>query len=622
MSAKQPPQSSTPFYLEMDSGPVFAFFHPGSAALRQRAVLLCPPFGWDDMCSYRSRRDWAEQLALGGYPTLRLDLPGSGDSAGGPSDPHQLDAWTRALTSASQWLLENTPALQVTAIGIGLGGMVAYRACMEGAPITELVLWNVPSRGRTLVRELRAFSAMEVAYIPDPASADVEVEQRRPQDGAIVTNGYLLSAETVADLEALELTELEAGSLPARRALLLGRDGLKADKRLREVLERSDVAVTVQDGAGYGAMMIEPQDARPPTAVFALVDSWLGEGETQAPDRDASIGAEATPPATAAAISTRKDIQLSCDGVEMRETPVYMHGPDGLLFGILTEPLGERRELCAVLMNAGPQRRTGPNRMWVEIARRWAAQGVPTLRFDLSGMGDSDGDAASLVHVASLYARAYIGQARVALDMLGERGLPDRFLILGLCAGAYWSTHAALEDERIGTVVMLNPRTLIWDSWVYGVRRTRELRKQLLMSSTWRKALRGELTLARHLETARALASRAKSRPRELRGRVTGPASRAGRGNAMSEILDRLRDRDQRVLLLFTGSEPLHRELTAMGVLEDLARWSNLRLAIRGNSADTHTLTPLWLQRQVHELVDQALEEELGRTAAIQGKAA
>ena len=37
------------------------------------------------MCSYRSRREWAERLALAGYPTLRFDLPGSGDSAGAPS---------------------------------------------------------------------------------------------------------------------------------------------------------------------------------------------------------------------------------------------------------------------------------------------------------------------------------------------------------------------------------------------------------------------------------------------------------------------------------------------------------------------------------------------------------
>jgi alpha/beta superfamily hydrolase len=31
--------------------------------------------------------------------------------------------------------------------------------------------------------------------------------------------------------------------------------------------------------------------------------------------------------------------------------------------------------------------------MWVEASRRWAALGVATLRIDLEGIGDADGDA-------------------------------------------------------------------------------------------------------------------------------------------------------------------------------------------------------------------------------------
>jgi pimeloyl-ACP methyl ester carboxylesterase len=250
----------------------------------------------------------------------------------------------------------------------------------------------------------------------------------------------------------------------------------------------------------------------------------------------------------------------------------------------------------------------------VEIARRWAARGVPTLRLDLAGIGDSDGDTAALVRVASLYAPAYVGQVRAALDMLSTRGLPSRFVALGLCSGAYWSTQTALEDERIGTVIMLNPRSLIWDEWVYALRRTRELRKSMLTGSTWRKLLRGEVTPARHLETARALTSRFARSPQRIRERLTGSQRETfDRGEALAQIFDRLSDRDQRVLLVFTGSEPLHRELAAKGLLDHLERLPNLELAILGTSADTHTLTPLWLQRQVHELVDRALEGELRR---------
>ncbi len=597
-------------------------------------MLLCPPFGWEDMCSYRSRRDWAEHLARAGYPALRLDLPGSGDSAGGPSDPDRLEAWTRAAAGAARWLRQVSDAREVVAIGIGLGGMVACRAALQGAPIEELVLWQVPARGRALVRELRAFAALEVAYIPDPDRHEPAAEPQPLEDGALVANGYLLSADTVADLQRLDLASAAPGARGPRRALLLGRDGLKLDERLRDALERTGTTVAVADGPGFGEMTLEPQEARPPTAVFELVDRWLREGDASAaggpsiaphtastdpacPAPDASrAGAQTEAPSR---VGTQDELHLSHAGVELRERPITVEAPEGPLFGILTEPLGERTGLAAVLVNAGAQRHIGPNRMWVEIARRWAARGVPTLRFDLGGIGDSDGDAAALAHVAGIYKPAYGPQLHAALATLGGRGLPERFVVLGLCAGGYWSIHAALEDERVRLAILLNTRSLIWDEGVYGVRRARELRERLLLGSTWRKALHGELDLARHLETARALAGRATRVPRRLRARLgadtqdADPPDSLDRTTELAHMFERLQARDQHALLLFTGREPLHRELAERGLLARMASWPNVEIAIRGTSADTHTLTPLWLQRQVHELVDRALEQELAR---------
>jgi alpha-beta hydrolase superfamily lysophospholipase len=604
-------------YLGADFPPVFAAFHASAGPHRRRAVLLCPPFGWEDMCSYRSRRDWAERLAEAGFSTLRFDLPGSGDSAGGPGDPAQLETWTSATAGAARWLADASGATSIVAIGIGLGGIVACLAALEGAPIEELVLWSVPARGRALVRELRAFSALEVAYIPDADGGDVAAQPEPLQAGALVANGYLMSAQTVAALQQLDLEQIPRSSRAPERALLLGRDGLRVDERLRATLARDGAQVTVADGPGYGAMTVEPQDARPPLHAFELVDAWLQAGEETTRQSDQRRRHTPSDAGAITPVPAHDELHLSSCGVEVRERPLTIEAPDGPLFGILTEPLGAHGELCAVLVNAGAQRRTGPNRMWVEIARRWAARGVPTLRFDLAGIGDSDGDAAALAQVATIYAQTYGRQAHAALDALDARGLPPRFIVLGLCAGAYWSLQTALADERIGTVAMLNPRSLIWDEGIYGVRRARELRERLLLASTWRKAVRGELNLARHLETARALAVRASSSPRSVKARISGSTQApVDRTTALAGIFDTLGDRGQLALLLFTGGEPLHQELVTRGLLERSSSWPNLEIAIRGTSADTHTLTPMWLQRQVHELVDAALERELARLSS------
>ena len=677
---RTPPAAQAPryMYLHGDGHSTFAVYHPAGEVSRRRAVLLCPPFGWEDMCSYRSRRDWAEALASAGFAALRFDLPGSGDSAGEPTDAGCLEAWTHATDTAARWLAQASGASHVVAVGIGLGGLVACRAALRGAPIDELALWHVPARGRALVRELRAFAALEVAYIPDANDGSSAPEPQPLEDGALLANGYLMSAETTTQLEALDLTRMFAPSRdePAAsageqatdaehatgaagtehatsatsanrpiplRTLLLGRDGLKVDERLRQVLEQAGTTVSVADGPGYATMMLEPQEASPPLEVFALVQAWLEQGEdgddtsrddtsgddtsrndaggeeTNAPTRPGT-GVERRHEANVqrAPIVTDGELRLTYADSELREQVLAIEGPDGPVLGILTEPLGGHVEMCALLINAGAQRRTGPNRMWVQIARRWAARGVPTLRFDLSGIGDSDGDAAALVLVASIYKAAYGLEARAALDALAARGLPQRFVVLGLCAGGYWSLQTALADERVRAAILLNPRSLIWDEGIYGARRVRELRERLFLVSTWRKALRGELTLARHLETARALARRAARGSSTVRARLgaTEQSESLDRTTALAGIFDSLGERDQRALLLFTGAEPLHRELASRGLLAQAERWPSVRFVIRGTSADTHTLTPLWLQRQVHELVDGVLEQELARVPA------
>ena len=52
------------------------------------------------------------------------------------------------------------------------------------------------------------------------------------------------------------------------------------------------------------------------------------------------------------------------------------------------------------------------------------------------------------------------------------------------------------------------------------------------------------------------------------------------------------------------------------GLFDRLDRWPNLELLTIGTaSVETHGLSPLWLQRQVHELVDAVLDRELGQVS-------
>src|SRR5581483_6724610 len=114
-------EHGVPWYLPLDPHPALVFVHlPRMAPYRATGVVICPPFGWEEVCSYRARRTWAQTLARAGFPTVRLDLPGTGDSAGSPRSAGLLELWTGALHSTAAWLRTVSGCERVAAIGIGL----------------------------------------------------------------------------------------------------------------------------------------------------------------------------------------------------------------------------------------------------------------------------------------------------------------------------------------------------------------------------------------------------------------------------------------------------------------------------------------------------------------------
>jgi alpha-beta hydrolase superfamily lysophospholipase len=592
MTAIPPAQ---PLYLGLDPSPAFALFH-ATAGPAATAVLLCPPFGWEDMTSYRGRRDWAEQLGAAGFPALRIDLPATGDSAGAWDDPGLLDAWTEAVDAGARWLRARTGCVRVAVVGIGLGGFVACRAAGAGAAIDDLVLWGVPAQGRTLVRELRAFGRLAASR----RQAEGAPEEPSPADGAIAAGGYVLSGPTRRALEGVDLTTLPPLVGPAPRALLLERDRVAPDAALVAALEAAGAEVAVAPGPGYAEMVMgDMQAVDPPTEVFAAVSAWLRKGGEGGASADAPVADEAV-------------LELD-DGV--RETPLVLDAAGTRLFAVLSEPAGTPADLCAVLLNAGPQRRIGPNRMWVEIARRWAARGVPVLRLDVEGLGDATGAAKGWQDEPALYDPRLDDQVTVALDALEARGLPTRVVALGLCSGANWAFHAALRDERVVAAVLLNPRALFWNPWISRLRGGQELRR-LGSRGMWRRIVRGEVSRVGIARVAGAAVRRVALLPLELVHRLRERLRPRAPEDELGRALRTLREASKRLVVVFCDQEPLRAELEADGQMDELVRTPGVTVETIASVADAHTLQPLWIQAEVHAIADRALEAELARARA------
>ncbi len=121
------------------------------------------------------------------------------------------------------------------------------------------------------------------------------------------------------------------------------------------------------------------------------------------------------------------------------------------LCGILSEP-AEPSNVGVVIVVGGPQYRAGSHRQFVLLARALAQQGFAVLRFDMRGMGDSEGSAAGFEAVT-----ADIGAAVGAL-CANAPGV-TQVALWGLCDGASAALLYldAASDPRVRGVCLLNP---------------------------------------------------------------------------------------------------------------------------------------------------------------------
>jgi pimeloyl-ACP methyl ester carboxylesterase len=590
--------AAQPLYLDVDGTPTFCVLHRPEGAGRDTAVIFCPPFGWEEVCSYRILRAWAAQLAEAGFPVLRLTLPGCGDSGGGPRDPGRLAAWTSAVGTAARAVRAQTGARAVVAVGLGLGGIVACRGAAAGAPIDGVVLWATPARGRELTRQLKAFARLEASQVfqgvPDPPP---------PAEGEMEVGGFLLGPETQAELGAVDLSGLKLAHGLPRGALLLDRDGIDVDERLRDGLAGQGIVVEVAPGGGYGEMTSHPQQSKLPETVVAKVTSWLVAGEDAAA-RSPAAAVTSDPVAVEAVVASESAV-LVAGGFEIVETPITIPQDFGSLSGILTTPRDGDSPLCLVFLNAGAIRRIGPNRIWVEAARRWAQRGVSSLRLDVEAIGEADGAVSPYGADKALYVDTFIPQVRAAIADLAERGVADRFVIAGLCAGAYWAMQTGLEDPRVKAVLMFNNRVIAWDT---GLSASRDVRRAFSQKLTVAR-IRRNVTGPRLVAVARWLLGMP---ARWLAGRRGGEDA-GTLGDRVDDVMLGLQTSPLRCVFVFSAGEPLEEELIAAGWLPRIEDWPDVtvtRIAVRD-----HTLRPLMAQREAHVALDRAVEAELARGA-------
>jgi exosortase A-associated hydrolase 1 len=120
------------------------------------------------------------------------------------------------------------------------------------------------------------------------------------------------------------------------------------------------------------------------------------------------------------------------------------------LFGVVDVP--ERPLQRGLLLLAdGPQYRIGSHRQFTLLSRALAVRGIPVMRFDRRGMGDSEGEPRACDAVED-DVRAALKEFFIHLPEMKE------VVILGLGDAAAAAVLYAHQDERVRGLVLLNPQ--------------------------------------------------------------------------------------------------------------------------------------------------------------------
>lgn len=457
-----------PFFLQCPSGQVFVTTYLAEAKENSsRWVIHFPAFA-EEMNKSRSMvSSMARKWAAAGYNVLIPDLYGTGDSGGEFVDAKWAD-WREDMQFLLQWVFSHA-AQSIVFWGLRTGCLLAadlYRVVddSERYRIDQLIFWQPVLNGDQFVTQflrLRVAASMMLGGKETVAN----LRELLTKQGCIEVAGYELNSDLVSQIGEVSLLNLT----PSPRTKCFWFDvassknkplSLAANK-LIEQWKQANVVVSSQLIEGDSFWTTQELSMAP-----ALIDATL------------SLMNEDTLSETSYEKVTISDSKCSS------EQPVVFDCQGDRLIGVVHHSPQQIGSKGVVMVVGGPQYRVGSHRQFVLLARALSNSGIPVLRFDYRGMGDSEG---SLVGFDGIDK-----DISSAIDCLQQQ-LPEieDITLWGLCDAATASCFYAPTDLRVKGLVLLNP----WVRSKKGEAKAylkRYYLQRIVSSGFWLKIARGE----------------------------------------------------------------------------------------------------------------------------------
>lgn len=224
-----------PFYFGALGRSLFGCYHvPQVAPGRGCGVVLCHSLGDEYIRFHRAYRQLAGRLAQVGFPVLRFDLSGCGDSSG-DSEEMEVRQWLADISAAVEEIRKRSRVAKVCLVGLRLGGTLSLMVGSRRADIDGIVLWDPVVDGKAYVAELKLLhrEMLQRAHVR---------QKHRTDDTYTEILGFLLSKSLLIDLEEVNLLTIR--QKPANRLLIIESREHAHMRRLLEHLQQWDTPVS------------------------------------------------------------------------------------------------------------------------------------------------------------------------------------------------------------------------------------------------------------------------------------------------------------------------------------------------------------------------------------------
>lgn len=444
-----------PLYFGTKEKPLLAWLHiTNSKQHSSTGVVICPPLAVEYMNSYRSLRYTADYFALAGIPALRFDYHGTGDSSGIEEDQDRLDEWLSSIHLAMDKLKELTKCDKVGLFGFRMGATLAALVA-EKTPIEFLISWAALNNGKKYIREIKLIQM---------------TGKIQSEDNSLLEAGGMgyweQTANDISNINLKNITPL------AKRILIIPRDEQTNDTELYDVwatkdINDKDIQIEQQYHIGSTLMLVDAHLSVVPHKAIKNIIEWVQSGDANELINSLHPKNINNSISTNIPFRSRFTKDSSLKNSIIKES-IFHFGLNNRNIAILTE--SERSKTTefptVIISNSGANHRVGPSRIYVLLARELSLMGYRCLRIDIPGIGDS------IISDRSLENIEYINNSSDklidAIKKLDGNGQNNEYILLGLCSGAFFSFHAAIELSNINIKesILINPLTFYWEDGI------------------------------------------------------------------------------------------------------------------------------------------------------------